>query len=220
MNVYLIRHGESTNNAGLSHQDDPPLTDRGRIQAQLVAKALEALDIEMFYCSPMLRALETVRPILRALRVPLEVRPELCEHGGLGDREHNGVRRPIPGPSRSEVLKLVPGATLSEEITESGWWRFVPADEEELLRFTRRQVEFLWELWQSRHQPSAQTIGAVIHGRSGSILLSAFFGLETDRGYARFGHHNTGITRVEWTPDRRRLVFLNRIEHLPPELIT
>ena len=33
MELYLIRHGQSTNNAGLPHVADPPLSDLGKQQA-------------------------------------------------------------------------------------------------------------------------------------------------------------------------------------------
>lgn len=41
MELYLIRHGQSTNNAGLPHVADPTLSDLGKQQACYVGKTLQ-----------------------------------------------------------------------------------------------------------------------------------------------------------------------------------
>ncbi len=63
MELYLIRHGQSTNNVGLPHVADPPLSDLGKKQAYYVGKALQREEISRLYCSPMLRALQTAEVI-------------------------------------------------------------------------------------------------------------------------------------------------------------
>ena len=63
MELYLIRHGQSTNNAGLPHVADPPLSNLGKQQAYYVGKALQRARISRLYCSPMLRALQTAEII-------------------------------------------------------------------------------------------------------------------------------------------------------------
>ena len=63
MELYLIRHGQSTNNAGLPHIADPPLSNLGKQQAYYAGKALQREGISRVYCSPMLRALQTAEII-------------------------------------------------------------------------------------------------------------------------------------------------------------
>ena len=74
----LVRHGEtSANLAGVWHgSTDGPLTDRGREQAQRVARFLRDryADASAVYTSPLLRARDTARAI--ALSLALEPRLE------------------------------------------------------------------------------------------------------------------------------------------------
>jgi broad specificity phosphatase PhoE len=64
MELYLIRHGQSTNNAAqdpwtTNRVADPPLTELGRQQAQSTAESLKDKTIAALYCSPYRRALAT-----------------------------------------------------------------------------------------------------------------------------------------------------------------
>jgi probable phosphoglycerate mutase len=58
--LWLIRHGESTANAGLAHPDgvETPLTEKGRRQAQQVADAFTTAP-DLIVSSPFLRAQQT-----------------------------------------------------------------------------------------------------------------------------------------------------------------
>jgi probable phosphoglycerate mutase len=70
--VLLIRHGEPLwVRDGLS-VDDPPLTDRGRQQADALAEGLAELEIDEIWVSPLRRAQQTAEPV--AARLDLEPR--------------------------------------------------------------------------------------------------------------------------------------------------
>lgn len=74
--ILLIRHGKS-------HQDslDPGLCEDGVSEVEKVLKHLSSFDLEGFmgYTSPLLRCLETTRPISESTGVRFAVRPELME---------------------------------------------------------------------------------------------------------------------------------------------
>jgi broad specificity phosphatase PhoE len=83
--VWLLRHAESEWNAAGRWQGraDPPLSERGRAQAEeaaaLVEAALAERPIAEIYCSTLLRAIETARPVGARLGLdPIPV-PELQE---------------------------------------------------------------------------------------------------------------------------------------------
>jgi len=75
MELLLIRHGlpeRVVNDDG--RPADPPLSAKGRDQAERVARWLERVPLERLYSSPLLRARETAEPlaVLRGLAVEIE----------------------------------------------------------------------------------------------------------------------------------------------------
>ena len=81
MLLYLVRHGESTFNAEgrIQGQSDAPLSELGRRQTQAVADCLAVRPIEVVYCSPLRRALETAQPIADRLGLTMRTDPRLME---------------------------------------------------------------------------------------------------------------------------------------------
>lgn len=82
MRVYIVRHGQSTNNAGQSLLDDPSLTALGRRQMKRVAKWLlgEPGKIHWLFTSPLLRALQSAAIVAVAVRLEPEIWDELREY--------------------------------------------------------------------------------------------------------------------------------------------
>jgi broad specificity phosphatase PhoE len=83
--MILLRHGQSEFNLhfGATRRDpgitDPRLTELGHAQAEQAAQHLAQEGIERIIVSPYTRALQTVRPIVERLRVPLVVDPIVRE---------------------------------------------------------------------------------------------------------------------------------------------
>lgn len=65
--VWLVRHGDCYD--GCADRSDPPLSERGREQAQRLAGRLNRLGYAAVYSSPLRRALETARVITDRVRV-------------------------------------------------------------------------------------------------------------------------------------------------------
>ena len=68
MYLYLIRHGDP--NYALDC-----LTERGKLQAEAVAKRLQHAGITKVYSSPMGRAIETAQPTCELLGLPMTIEP-------------------------------------------------------------------------------------------------------------------------------------------------
>src|SRR5580704_14326515 len=68
LTIHLVRHGDTAQaQDGIFCGDlDPPLTEHGHAQAELVAKAALPLGLSALYRSPKLRAQQTAEPIARA----------------------------------------------------------------------------------------------------------------------------------------------------------
>lgn len=80
--LFLIRHGENewTERGALAGRTPSvPLNDKGKEQAQQVAERLKDQPITAVYSSPLLRCLETARPLAAALNLPVSVEPGILE---------------------------------------------------------------------------------------------------------------------------------------------
>ncbi len=82
MELYFVRHGESTANllrefsiSGFKH----PLTEQGVKQARATARALSGLSVEQVYASPVMRAVQTAQILAESLQAPLTVAEALRE---------------------------------------------------------------------------------------------------------------------------------------------
>jgi len=78
--ILLLRHGENTtphlfNGAEL----DSPLSERGRRQAEIMARVMLAEQPQAVISSAMLRAVQTASPIAQACGLPLKIEPDLHE---------------------------------------------------------------------------------------------------------------------------------------------
>jgi broad specificity phosphatase PhoE len=77
--VHLLRHGESTFNAGIDPLAlDARLTDRGRDQALAAADRVRSLGVDLVVSSPLTRALQTAQ-IVAGGTIPIVVEALLTE---------------------------------------------------------------------------------------------------------------------------------------------
>lgn len=79
--LILIRHGETlhTVEGRYSGHSDPPLTERGRLQATRIAQALSDCSLRILYSSDLVRAWETGRFIAEGRDIEIVARPALRE---------------------------------------------------------------------------------------------------------------------------------------------
>ena len=243
MELFIIRHGQSTNNVSMIYdakdrEADPPLTELGQKQAAKVAEYLSKTEnfahwverkseeretmngfgITRLFCSPMLRTLQTSLPISKALNLQPEVWPDLHEHGGL--HLDTGDERGIlgfPGLSRSAMMEQFPGYVLQESITEKGWYDFSHGVEDIAGAMARaiRVANVLKSQANSR-----QRIALVIHGTFADALLKALMNLLPSHELY-FLMYNTGITRIDFRSDGKMVPrYMNRVEHLAPDEVS
>ena len=116
--IILVRHGEQEladpRNGPVGDIIDPPLSERGRRQAELVGLRFSTAHIDAVYASPLRRALDTGRQIARHHRLELPV---------LADLREVEVFRDIP-PDQSAVGFLGQPLLLGVRermLTERSW---------------------------------------------------------------------------------------------------
>ena len=86
MDVYLIRHSEAVEQSGEMSDEERPLSDTGRAQAQRLATALPArgAKIERLFVSPLVRTRQTAEPLVAAWGLATDAvveSPELAPEG-------------------------------------------------------------------------------------------------------------------------------------------
>ncbi len=71
--LFLVRHGQSAGNAEgrFGGHSPTPLSDLGKQQAEITAKALAREKIEVIYSSDLLRAVQTAEPLAAILDLPI-----------------------------------------------------------------------------------------------------------------------------------------------------
>jgi 2,3-bisphosphoglycerate-dependent phosphoglycerate mutase len=128
--VLLVRHGQSEAYvdgrpfALVGGQGDPPLSELGARQAELVAARLAADRIDAIYVTPLRRTAQTAGPLARKLGLEATVEPGLREVF-LGDWEGGEFRKRVaqndPVSQRMQAEErwdVIPGAESSEALTD------------------------------------------------------------------------------------------------------
>ena len=209
MRWLLIRHGESVGNQEwrLQGQKEFPLSERGRVQAELVARRLASMDIAAVYSSPIRRAWETAEPIAEELGLALQALPQVQEYD-FGE---------LSGLTWPEIHERAPEVTATMA-SHGGEFPDYPG-EEGREAFRQRVCEALWGL-QERHD--GQTVAVMTHAAPILVFLLDVLGLAYRRRLP-FALDNGSITVVE-TPQPQWpgappavLVSLNEVCHLKEE---
>jgi 2,3-bisphosphoglycerate-dependent phosphoglycerate mutase len=231
MRLFFIRHGQSTNNAkwdlkgnNEGRVPDPGLTELGRKQAEVLADFLahkqtqdpEEFGITHLYTSLFLRAVETGERVRKTLGLPLVAWPEIHEGGGVNTHdEKTGEIIGLPGESRSYFETHYPDLILPDSLGEEGWWN---RPREKRVQIAIRAQSVLLELRQ-RHGEGNDRVAMISHGGFFNYFLMALLH-KTSRDDCWFTMYNTAITRIDILEDETKFVYINRTDHIPPELIS
>lgn len=239
MQFYFIRHAQSTNNAlwdkthaNLGRSDDPELTEIGWEQSRRLAKFLKTgnprgghstpthqpgFGLTHLYCSLMTRAAATAWVVSQALDLPPVALEDVYEEGGIySEDQETGQRIGLPGKTRAYFEKTFPGIVLPETLPEAGWWNERPFEVGEAR--TERARRFVAALLKE-HGHSDDRVAVISHGGFYNHVLAAITGLDARKGIWAV-MYNTGITRIDFEPNFVDLVYFNRTDFLPADLVT
>lgn len=240
MQLYFIRHGQSTNNANwdLTHDsigrsEDPELTEAGRQQAAVLGeflsrngrslapigrdpKNITGFHLTHLYCSLMRRAVQTGSAIAEQTGLPLTAWVDIHEEGGIYlEDDTTGKRMGLPGSNRAFFQQYYPHLVLPDWLTDQGWWnRDFEVFEDRLPRARRFLADLL-----ERHGSSDDRVAVVSHGGFFNLFMNILLERDPDRGYW-FSMSNAAITRIDFDLEQTVLVYTNRTDFLPDELIT
>jgi probable phosphoglycerate mutase len=196
----LVRHGESVYNAEgrIQGQQDAPLSERGRRQAERLGERLRSYPFDACYASDLSRAADTARAIMRHHPdVPFKLTTLLREI-------KFGI---FEGRIMPEIEEMYP-----EEYAQ--WMEdrraFVPPGAESGDELSARAGRALDWLQERGHEG---TVLVVAHGAILNAFLGRFLHLGGESRH-RFHFDNTALAVVEETPFGPRLLLANDTSHL------
>lgn len=245
MKLFIIRHAQSANNV-IETDDyarymsnrvvDPTITElgfqqtdrlahhlAGQVHAEHVHEAGHGVEsgygITHLYCSPMLRTLQTTWPVSQALGIQPEVWVDIFEQGGmfLGDPRTGDGLTAYPGMNRAEIAAQYPGYKIPANITQNGWWTGVYEDHHEC---EARAASVALQLREMAAQMPEARVAIITHGTFSDRLCKALIGHNPESSAIYFNFYNTAITRLDFWAGGLALRYTNRVQHLPPNLVS
>ena len=194
MELLLIRHALPIRREVTEGAADPPLSDDGLRQAELLAEYLASEKIDAIYASPLLRAQQTAQPL--SIRIGLEI----IDDPGIAEFDQNSSEY-IP----VEELKASGDPRLTEFLLGEGD-EFDDRDE-----FRDRVMNSIERII-SDH--GGDRVAVVCHGGVINLYAGDVLGLNVE-GPGFFYPNYTSITRVAASRSGvRSIVTLNETSHL------
>jgi len=194
MELLLIRHALPIRREVSEGAADPPLSDDGLRQAELLAEYLASEKIDAIYASPLLRAQQTAQPL--SIRIGLEI----IDDPGIAEfDQHSSEYIPV------EELKTSGDPRLTEFLLGEG-------DEFDDREEFRDRVMNSIERIISDH--GGDRVAVVCHGGVINLYAGDVLGLNVE-GPGFFYPNYTSITRVAASRSGvRSIVTLNETSHL------
>jgi len=198
MRLTIVRHAQTDGNLkGLFSGSEILLTDLGHEQARSLAERLGQEHFDVVIVSPYARTRQTAAPLLEHHRGQIIFDPRIQE-------QDFGVftNRPF------EELRLAAEAQGVSRI------EFKPENGESVLDMRRRVADFVKDL---KEHHIGKNVLVVSHG--GTIINILFQLLNhPEERFQELRHNNTGVTRIEYTPDgTHTVIHINNLSHLPSE---
>ena len=220
MRITLIRHGEPEWVKNGLNVDNPPLTIKGREQAEMVASYLADTPFDEIYVSPLLRAQQTAAPLLRQSgRTSItadwlqEIRNPIW-HGTPVEKAVEAYKEERSRPSHQRWDGLSGGEAVSD---------FVGRINEDCARFLSEhgygKVSNGLPVW-THEKALDKHVAFVAHAGTNSVVICHLLGLDpTPWEWERFVLGHASISEVEPLALSDGVTFsltrLSGVEHLP-----
>ncbi len=194
LEMYLIRHGQSRGNAGLtpadaplSDREDPVLSELGVRQAALLGQAFADVSFDAVYASSLRRAVMTAAGLLAGQNspAPLRILPLLTEQDTPDEYE---------GQPLTELEKLCPGCRMAEGY-ETGRRIIGTPGQPDPVVFARAKetVDYL----RARHG-NGEKIAVVGHACFLTYVIFRICGIKDAIPNFDIDLTNTGVTKVKF----------------------
>jgi probable phosphoglycerate mutase len=209
MEVYLVRHGQSEYNIGLTDYLDSGLTEMGQEQAARTAARLSDEGLTHIYVSPLRRTLETAGPICAAAHLRAEALPMACEFFSA----NNPGYHTFPGLSPEQITHEFPWAFLGDAFpVEACWWPVKLETPPMLVQRAEHVRDALLRL----HAGTEHRVLVISHADTVGRLMEVFL-RSTPYPDEPPWMGNCSVTRLHCGPDidvPATLVYANDVSHV------
>jgi 2,3-bisphosphoglycerate-dependent phosphoglycerate mutase len=219
MDLYIIRHAESENNARPVEDriHDPGLTTLGHQQAERLIIRMHHIQPTRILVSPFFRTLETIAPYLKKADATADTWIDLHEQGGVMSGVYEANFEGQPGMTRDEIQTAFPYIQVSEDIDHTGWWKCRPY---EALDSTTGRAERVVEQIRNEFAHTEERVALITHGLFMRFMMSALLDIP-HAGYDCIDNFtNTSVTKLSITDSHTKLALMNCVRHLPDHWIT
>ena len=203
MRFLLIRHAETVWNSEGRYQgrSDTPLSERGKLQAGLLAESLKGMPIDIIYTSPLSRAYDTARALAAGRQAGITADGRLSE---LDFGKWDGLTR--------DELKSSFGNDFLNCRREPF---FYPMPGEGSLAHAKLRVDAAVQDIKSRYGASEKTVAVVTHGGILKLIIFSLLDMSC-RFYRCLELDNASVTIIDVLKDRTMFRLLNDSHHLTP----
>jgi broad specificity phosphatase PhoE len=170
----------------------------------------------------MTRSILTAEYIAGACDLELTALPDIFEKHGIYELADDGIARGLPGPGPDYFEQRFPRLNLPQDINPEGWWNRPFEDD---IAFIERMQQVVAGIRQ-RLDDSDECIAMVAHGDFIDQFVNELMGVDRhqqnydNHWVANWALHNTSISRIDFVNGSHNVVYMNRIDHLPNELVT
>lgn len=192
--LYLIRHGQSTNNVEhiIAGRLDLPLNECGRRQCRALQERMKGVGLDAVFCSGLQRASESAQL--------------LCQGRAISPKQHADIMEVDFGAWQGLTFAQVEQRYPHEYDTwVKNWTKFaVPGGE--AFRQAQERCEEFYEMIESGYD--GKNVAIVAHQGILRVLLSVIlndFGLRTRI-------RNTGVVAIDFERGQPQLIFMNDFE--------
>ncbi|NQU62812.1 MAG: histidine phosphatase family protein [SAR324 cluster bacterium] len=214
---------------------DAPLSKRGCEQAEKLGEFLansylsppketyqnrfnfNNFDFTHLFISPMIRTMNTANPFVEKVDLMPMIWEALHEQGGVWNTDQTtGKRIGFPGVTPEYIGANFPEFIVQETMNPNGWWSRPYEEPEDCYKRAGEVLDDLTEV----HGKTDHRIAIVTHSYFINCMLYQLFNLSAVNREYIFVLNNASITRIDFINAKRILVYQNRTDFLPPDLIT
>src|SRR5690625_440096 len=199
MDLILVRHGQSQNNATQEGILNSPLTSLGHQQAESVGRAVAALKPEIIASGSLQRALQTAWATAEQVNSPIEVWNHAHEVRLKSGYEGLGI---------DEMHKRFPNAIFNEKDMINGRWQYVNDYSIECAR--ERATTLIDNLWEKY---LGKRVAIFLHGHLNRLIIQSILGPSTFRRI-HIRQPNACINRFIFKEDHIHVHSISDVSHL------